>query len=132
MIMRLFLRCCLVFLLLGVSACASQSGASSPSSRQVMLLGEGKASYYGGRHHGLKTASGERFNKNDLTAAHKTLPFGTRVKVTNLHNNRVVVVRINDRGPYARGRVIDLSERAAREVGMIKAGVAPVKLELLK
>ena len=130
--MRLFLRCCCVLLLLGVSACGSQSDASAPPSEQGLLLGEGKASYYGGRHHGRKTASGERFNKNDLTAAHKTLPFGTRVKVTNLRNNQVVVVRINDRGPYARGRVIDLSEQAAREVGMIRAGVVPVRLEILK
>ncbi|MDV2857821.1 septal ring lytic transglycosylase RlpA family protein [Oceanimonas smirnovii] len=130
--MRLFLRCCCVVLLLGVSACGSQSDASAPPSKQGLLLGEGKASYYGGRHHGRKTASGERFNKNDLTAAHKTLPFGTRVKVTNLRNNQVVVVRINDRGPYARGRVIDLSEQAAREVGMIRAGVVPVRLEILK
>ncbi|MGP7734172.1 septal ring lytic transglycosylase RlpA family protein [Oceanimonas smirnovii] len=130
--MRLFLRCCCVVLLLGVSACGSQTGASAPPSEQGLLLGEGKASFYGARHHGRKTASGERFNKNDLTAAHKTLPFGTRVKVTNLRNNQVVVVRINDRGPYARGRVIDLSEQAAREVGMIRAGVVPVRLEILK
>ncbi|MDP5291351.1 septal ring lytic transglycosylase RlpA family protein [Oceanimonas sp. CHS3-5] len=99
---------------------------------QSTFLNEGMASYYGARHHGRKTASGERFNKNALTAAHKTLPFGTKVRVTNMRNQRSVVVTINDRGPYAKRRVIDLSERAAQEIGMIRAGVAPVKLELLQ
>ena len=68
---------------------------------------DGKASYYGKAHHGNRTASGERFNQNALTAAHRTLPFGTMVRVTNLNNDRSVVVRINDRGPFARGRIID-------------------------
>ncbi|MFZ6047312.1 septal ring lytic transglycosylase RlpA family protein [Pseudomonas sp. CR3202] len=90
---------------------------------------EGKASYYGAKHHGKRTASGERFNANALTAAHRTLPFGTRVKVTNLNNDRSVVVRINDRGPHTRGRIIDLSRKAAEQLGMLRAGVAPVRVE---
>lgn len=92
---------------------------------------EGKASYYGSRHHGRRTASGERFNQHALTAAHRTLPFGTRVKVTNLNNDRTVVVRINDRGPHTRGRIIDLSREAAERLGMLRAGVAPVRVESL-
>lgn len=92
---------------------------------------EGKASYYGSRHQGKRTASGERFNQNDLTAAHRTLPFGTRVRVTNLRNDRTVVVRINDRGPYSRTRIIDLSRKAAETLGMLRSGVAPVRVESL-
>lgn len=93
----------------------------------------GKASYYGGRFHGRKTASGERFNKNAMTAAHRRLPFGTRVRVTNRENGKSCVVRINDRGPFGnRGRIIDLSEAAARKLGMIDAGVVRVKVEVIE
>ncbi len=92
---------------------------------------EGKASYYGAKHHGKRTASGERFNQHALTAAHRTLPFGTRVKVTNLNNDRSVVVRINDRGPHIRGRIIDLSREAADRLGMLRAGVVRVRVESL-
>ena len=91
----------------------------------------GRASWYGERHHGRKTASGERFDMNALTAAHRTLPMETRVRVTNENNGRSVEVRINDRGPYSRGRIIDLSRAAARILGMIEAGVVPVTLEVL-
>jgi len=91
----------------------------------------GKASWYGGQHHGGPTASGERFNKRAMTAAHRSFPFGTRVRVTNLKNGRSVVVRINDRGPYSKGRVIDLSEAAAEQLDMIEAGVVWVKVERL-
>ncbi len=77
------------------------------------------------------TASGERFDKSDLTAAHKTLPFGTRVKVTNQSSGKTVVVRINDRGPFKPGRVIDLSEAAARHIGMTGRGLAAVKIEVV-
>jgi rare lipoprotein A len=90
---------------------------------------KGKASYYASRHHGRRTASGERLNNNALTAAHRELPFGMRVKVTNLSNERSVVVRITDRGPHTRGRLIDLSQAAARELGMLRAGVAQVRVE---
>jgi rare lipoprotein A len=92
----------------------------------------GLASWYGGKHHGGPTASGEKFNKHALTAAHKTLRMHTKVKVTNKRNGRTVVVRINDRGPYVRGRIIDLSERAAQILGMIDAGVVPVKIEIVR
>ena len=92
---------------------------------------QGTASYYGGKFHGRKTASGERFNQNGLTAAHKTLPLGTRVRVTNLRNGETVDVKINDRGPYHGGRIIDLSKGAARELGMLPAGTAMVKLVVI-
>lgn len=92
----------------------------------------GMASYYGGSWHGKKTANGEIFNENSLTAAHKTLPFGTRVKVTNLDNGKSVVVRINNRGPYSKGRVIDLSKAAFSRIASISKGVTRVKLEVAK
>ena len=85
----------------------------------------GKASYY---KQGHRTASGERFNAGDYTAAHRTLPFGTRVLVTNLNNGKSVIVRINDRGPHVRGRIIDLSYGAAKVVGLTAMGVATVKI----
>ena len=94
-------------------------------------LGQGVASYYGRRFHGRRTANGERFDMHAMTAAHKTLPFGSRVRVTNPSNGRSVVVRINDRGPFARGRVIDLSRAAAEEIGMIRRGHARVEIDLL-
>ena len=122
----------LPFLILLQSCGSSPSAPTAPDSPAVESVQQGKASYYGARHHGRKTASGEPFNKNALTAAHRTLPFGTRVRVTNLNNQQSIVVRINDRGPYAKGRIIDLSEQAAREINMIRAGVAKVKVERLK
>jgi rare lipoprotein A len=92
---------------------------------------KGIASYYGYDFSGNKTATGERFNPNGMTAAHRSLPFGTRVRVTNTRNGRSVIVRINDRGPYIRGRVIDLSLGAARVLGMMSSGIAPVRIEVL-
>jgi len=89
----------------------------------------GKASWYGPRFHGKKTASGKRFNQHALTAAHRRLPLGTRVKVTNLKNGKTVKVKINDRGPYYGGRIIDLSRAAAERLSM--DGVARVKIEVL-
>jgi rare lipoprotein A len=91
----------------------------------------GVASYYGYDGSGNRTASGQRFNPEGLTAAHRHLPFGTKVRVTNTRNGRSVVVRINDRGPFIRGRVIDLSVAAARILGMMGSGVAPVRIEVL-
>ena len=88
---------------------------------------EGMATFYGKHEHGGPTASGERFNMYAMTAAHKTLPMQTRVKCTNLRNGRSVTVRINDRGPYGKGRVIDLSWAAAKELDMLEAGVVPVR-----
>ena len=92
----------------------------------------GMASYYGDRFDGRRTASGERFDQGELTAAHRTLEFGTRVLVTNKDNGRSVEVIINDRGPHARGRTIDLSKEAAREIGMLGRGVTPVELKVLE
>ena len=91
----------------------------------------GLASYYGKRLVGRKTASGERYDKDALTAAHRDYPFGTWVRVTSLNNGKTVLVRINDRGPRRGKRIIDLSRRAASELGMIYAGVASVRLEVL-
>jgi rare lipoprotein A len=93
----------------------------------------GTATFYGDEQQGGPTASGERFDKHKLTAAHRTLPLGTRVRVTNTRNGRSVEVRINDRGPYGgHGRIIDVSEEAARRLGMIDAGVVPVTVEVLR
>lgn len=91
----------------------------------------GLASYYGEKFHGKRTASGEIYNMYDMTAAHRTLPFGTYVMVTNLENGRSVVVRINDRGPFAKGRVIDLSYAAAKRLGILHKGVAKVRIDVL-
>lgn len=90
----------------------------------------GKASFYGPGFHGKRTASGERFNQHELTAAHPDLPLGAQVTVTNLENGKTVQVQVNDRGPYKRGRVIDLSKAAAAKIGITKKnGIAPVKVE---
>ncbi len=91
----------------------------------------GQASWYGGKFQGRKTANGEIFDTNKLTAAHKTLPFNTLVKVTNLQNDRSVTVRINDRGPFVAGRVIDLSHAAAEQIEMSVSGVALVKIDVV-
>lgn len=90
---------------------------------------QGKASYYGKAHHGKKTASGKRFNMHAMTAAHRSLPFGTQLKVTSKDTGKSVIVTINDRGPYAGGRILDLSQEAARQLGVIKQGVGVVTLE---
>jgi rare lipoprotein A len=113
----------LLFLILVISS------ASCRTARSRVVTETGKASFYHDKFAGRKTASGERYNRNKLTAAHKTLPFGTMVKVTNLTNGRTVIVKVNDRGPFAKGRIIDLSKKAAHKVGMIDAGVANVKIE---
>lgn len=91
----------------------------------------GVASYYADKFNGRRTANGETFNNAAMTAAHKTLPFGTLVEVTNMRNGKKVVVRVNDRGPYAHARVIDLSKTAARQLGMHHSGIAKVKLAIL-
>ena len=91
----------------------------------------GVASWYGDKFHGRKTASGERYNQRDLTAAHKTLPFGTKVRVKNTQNGKSVFVRINDRGPFTKGRIIDVSRGAAKKLGMIKSGTAKVNIKVV-
>ncbi len=108
-----------------LSACSSQRTSTDAAV-------SGQASWYGAQHHGNKTASGERFNQNALTAAHRTLAFGSKVKVTNTLNNKSVTVRINDRGPYSKGRIIDLSRAAAKKIDMINRGVAPVRIQVLR
>lgn len=90
---------------------------------------QGTASYYGGAFHGRKTASGERYDQNDLTCAHTTLPFSTKVRVTNLQNGRSVLVRVNDRGPFKKGRIVDLSKAAAKKLAMLERGTAKVLVE---
>lgn len=112
------------------------SKPSAPRSYEVLepeiFRQEGVASYYGPGFHGKRTANGETFDTNNhLTAAHQTLPFGTRVRVTRVDNGRSVVVRINDRGPFAKGRIIDLSTRAAEALDMIQQGTATVRVESL-
>jgi rare lipoprotein A len=102
------------------------------SSCSNKIVETGKASYYANKFNGRKTANGEIFRNSKKTAAHKTLPFGTKVKVTNLRNGRSVKVRINDRGPFVAGRNIDLSKRAARKIGMVKEGVGNVKISYSK
>ena len=99
---------------------------------QVRSISEGEASWYGPGFFGNLTANGEIYRPGTMTAAHRTLPFGTRVRVTNLWNGRSAVVRINDRGPYVGTRVIDLGHGAADELGLFHSGIAQVKLEVLQ
>ena len=108
------------------------SAINRGSFRHGRFLQTGIASYYGKGFNGKKTANGEIFNKNTLTAAHRTLAFGTKVRVTNLSNGKKVTVRINDRGPYAKGRIIDLSEAAGKKIGLDISGTARVKLEIVR
>ncbi len=93
---------------------------------------EGVASWYGRTHHGKKTANGELFDMNAMTAAHRQLPLGTRIKVTNVANGRTAEFRVNDRGPYARGRVLDLSHRGAQVLGFVDAGTTRVQIESIE
>jgi len=90
----------------------------------------GKASFYAHRFHGRSTASGETYDESKMTAAHRTLPFGTRVRVTNLENGKAVTLRVNDRGPHRKGRVIDVSYKAAKRLGFVRDGIARVKVEV--
>ncbi|HEX7840722.1 MAG TPA: septal ring lytic transglycosylase RlpA family protein, partial [Kofleriaceae bacterium] len=107
-----------------------RTGMTQPGARPGVE--HGLATFYGLEQRGGPTASGERFDPHQLTAAHRTLPFGTWVRVTNTKNGRSVNVRINDRGPYGKGRIIDVSEEAARRLGMLDAGVVPVTVEVLR
>lgn len=100
--------------------------------RSPILTIEGIASYYAHDFHGRTTANGEVYDMHSLTAAHKSFPFNTIVRVHNLANNRSVVVRINDRGPFIEGRIIDLSLAAAREIDMVETGITTVRLEVLE
>ncbi|WP_296262268.1 MULTISPECIES: septal ring lytic transglycosylase RlpA family protein [unclassified Pseudomonas] len=115
------------FALLSLLAGCASDGIIDPHGYNAT----GTASYYGSRHQGKRTASGDRLDQNALTAAHRQLPFGTRVQVTNLDNDRKVVVRINDRGPHTRGRLIDVSRAAAEQLGMLRSGTAQVRVQAL-
>lgn len=108
------------------------SSLTTPITQKVSAAETGTASYYGIPYHGRQTASGEVYDMNELTAAHPRLAFGTRVKVTDLTTNRSVIVRINDRGPFVKGRIIDLSQAAATELQMIRRGLTEVKLEIVQ
>ncbi|MEI6757715.1 MAG: septal ring lytic transglycosylase RlpA family protein [Chlorobium sp.] len=108
---------------------ASSTSAIPTVSGESVLVAEGKASYYSSNLHGKKTASGESLNHTRFTAAHRYLPFGTSVRVINLDNGKNVVVRINDRGPFLKGRIIDVSRAAAKEIGLLGTGTAKVRIE---
>lgn len=123
---RAFLYASIIAAAGAVPAEASSLKQSKPGAKVAQ---SGKASWYGPGFHGKRTASGEVFNTNSMTAAHKSLPFGTRVKVTSRQTGKSVVVRINDRGPFVRGRIIDLSKASAKALGM--AGLSEVTLSLL-
>lgn len=139
----------LFFMLIAISSCSSSIRFSSALNRNYeksnsnisnnidssIAVGNifyGKASYYGDEFHGRKTANGEIYDRNNLSAAHKSLPFGTILKVRNIMNNREVIVRINDRGPFVSGRIIDLSYQAAKELDMLREGVIDVEITILK
>ena len=111
---------------------ATRQAPASAGNAQFQLIEEGVASYYAEEFHGHTTSNGETFNKDDLTAAHQTLPFNTKVKVTNLENNKSVVVRINDRGPFKDNRIIDLSYEAAKQIGLLLHGSGKVRLEVIE
>ncbi|NPA50837.1 MAG: septal ring lytic transglycosylase RlpA family protein [Epsilonproteobacteria bacterium] len=126
------------FISIFFTACGTLSYTPLPNSYKTItkkyLKGYsdiGIASYYGKKWHGRTTANGEKLNIYALTAAHKTLPFNTKVRVTNLENNKSIIVRINDRGPYIKGRIIDLTDYAAKELGILEKGIAKVKIEVL-
>ena len=114
-----------------VSATPAVLAAHQPVESAAAHALHGLASWYGGRFNGRPTASGERYDMNAMTACHPTLPFGSKVRVVNLDNHRSVVVRITDRGDLIKGRVIDLSYGAAKQLALLKPGIAPVKLEVL-
>jgi len=125
-----------ILLLLLLSACASEPGRAAAGRAAGDTNGQayeavGVASWYGGKFHGRTTASGEPYDMNAMTAAHPSLPFGTKVRVTNLENGRSVVLRINDRGPFAKRRIIDVSRHAAEDLGFLGAGLAKVRVEAI-
>ncbi|MEZ9862114.1 septal ring lytic transglycosylase RlpA family protein [Vibrio breoganii] len=122
-----------ILLALILSGCSSASSGTSAKTKQYASNHDlnGQASWYGNAFHGKLTASGETYNMRAYTAAHKTLPFGTIVRVTNTENNKSVDVKINDRGPYVKGRVIDLSLVAFNKIGDSSKGLAPIKIDIL-
>jgi rare lipoprotein A len=134
--LRIAQRALLVALMIAIAGCSSASKSTKPVAKRPAGkpgVQTGLATWYGGKHHGGPTASGERFDKRALTAAHRTLKMNTRVRVTNRKNGKSVIVRINDRGPFGNAkRIIDVSEKAAEHLDMIEAGVVPVIVEVIK
>ena len=126
MVIEAPLRAALYMLALAALCGATAAHAESDHRRTLT----GVASWYGIDHQGKPTASGEAFDRNELTAAHRSLPLGTLLRVTNPSNGKQVVVRVNDRGPFVRGRILDLSERAARTLGIVRRGMARVVMEI--
>jgi rare lipoprotein A len=120
-----------ILFLLMISAGCSGTPPESPAQTAVHIA-SGKASFYADKYHGRTTASGERFDQQAMTAAHRTLPFGTRVKVTHVRNGKSVIVRINDRGPFVKGRIIDLSRAAFSRIGHPAFGVIRVEIEVVR
>lgn len=121
-----------ILLILTTSANAKPSPRTLHADQPATIQLVGAASFYGNKFQGRRTANGEKFDNNALTAAHKTLPFGSLVRVTKIRTGLSVVVRINDRGPFTRGRIIDLSKTAARKIGLGHSGTAMVRLEILR
>jgi len=120
----------LLLIAMGLTIGACSSLPKGQADLDLGVKARGIASWYGADFHGLATASGEVYDMEALTGAHRTLPLGTLVKVTNVVNGKQVLVRINDRGPYVKGRIVDLSHAAARELGMVQDGITPVQLEV--
>jgi rare lipoprotein A len=117
--------------LISLAALLMSCSSKPPIVKEPVYQAVGLASYYGRKFHGRRTASGERYDMHALTAAHPGLEFGSRVEVTNLKNGRKVQVRINDRGPFIKGRIIDLSYAAAKQIGMITQGVVKVSVKVI-
>lgn len=117
-----------LLLLAFMGSCAGRA----PAHGQRGYTEEGKASYYSNKLHGRKMANGKPYNRRKMTAAHRTLPFGTKVRVTNPQTNKTVKVTVTDRGPFVKGRVIDLSEAAAKRLNAVKQGVVPVKVKVIR
>ena len=125
-------RLAAIALMAGLGACAQSTVIANKSALRASMASSGGYALVSFYSHGHRTASGERFDPHDLTAAHRTLPFGTRVRVTDLSTGRSVTVRVNDRGPYVRGRSIDVSSSAAKMLGITRQGVAKVKLDVVQ
>lgn len=137
--MRFVLKALLtIFICTFMWGCSSLRSKTPPSQPTVTNSGDsgyvetGKASFYANLHQSKKTASGEIYDHNLITAAHKTLPFGTKVRVTNINNGKTVVVKINDRGPFVKGRILDLSRSAFSSIASTSSGVIEVKIEVIE
>ena len=138
LLQRMGVAALLAALALGIGGCRKKTAAASPRTSPPTpaapgsYVEDGLASWYGHPYHGRPTANGETYDMNQMTAAHRTLAFNSWVKVTNLENNRTTRVRINDRGPFIEGRIIDLSRVAADEIAMLGPGTAPVRIEVVE